>query len=44
MKLVIRSSMLFGSKTNVGKVTLVKSMPGRSCEIMLNKMFYKDTI
>jgi hypothetical protein len=34
--------MLFGSRTNVGRVTLVKSMPGRSCEIKCKRMFYTD--
>lgn len=33
MKSVIRSSMLRGSSTNVGKVTLDKSIPTLSCEI-----------
>lgn len=42
MKFVIRSSMLFGSRTKVGRVTLVKSMPGRSCEIKCKRMFYTD--
>jgi hypothetical protein len=32
--LVILSSMLRGSRMNVGSTTLLKSAPGRSCEMM----------
>lgn len=35
--LVIRSSMLRGSKMKVGSTTLLKSAPGRSCDIMWDK-------
>lgn len=31
---VMRSSMLLGSRMNVGKVIRLKSAPGRSCEMM----------
>lgn len=31
---VILSSIDLGSKINVGRTTLLKSAPGRSCEIM----------
>ena len=32
--LVIRSSIDFGSKMNVGKVTLLRSAPGRNCDMI----------
>lgn len=32
--LVIRSSIDFGSRMNVGRVILLRSAPGRSCDII----------
>jgi hypothetical protein len=34
MNFVIRSSIDLGSSMNVGSVTLLRSAPGRSCDIM----------
>lgn len=35
--LVMRSSMLLGSRMKVGRVTLLRSAPGLSCEMMCDR-------
>ena len=37
---VIRSSIDFGSNMNTGSVTLLKSAPGRSCDMMCESTMF----